>query len=585
VRLPLRIQLLVVTAAIFAALTATILWVVRQSVRGELRRQIAEATESSASDFVHLQQQQSAELARSATLLAELPILKSLMTAPDSATIQDASTEFRDLSDTDLLLLARPNGEVAAVHVGGGGGMSYASAGKLLQASLQRREEAGLWQEGNEIYLAVTRPIISGVGAESNTLGYLVLGKRIDDSVAKELGSFAGSEVLLTAGEAVIASTQRFDAAQLQAIYRHTGDGSDVRLGDRHYAVARVNLPANSPTPINCYLLLSLTTWDAFLNRLNQMVLVLGAIAVFGAVVLVLLISRAITGPLESLVAAVRALAEGNYQYSLHPRGSSEVAELGSAFNTMRRQLLDSQRKQLEGERLAALGRAAGSISHDLRHQLAAVVANAEFLYNVDELKFDREEIYLEVRRGAAQMTELIDSLVEISRDKPNLAPLPANLGKVVRRAADSVLALPDLRHCRIEIIERCHTNGVFDARKLERAFFNLLLNACEARSDHKAHVTVEVSSTSHAFDCRIRDNGEGVPDSIRATLFEPFVSAGKNNGTGLGLAIARKIVEDHGGELLLESTSLQGSVFLVRLPDEAPASQTVPAIASRATT
>jgi signal transduction histidine kinase len=577
---------LLVTAAIFAALTATILFVVRQSVRSELRRQIAEATESSASDFVRLQQQQGAELERSATLLAELPILKSLMTAPDSATIQDASTEFRDLSDTDLLLLARPDGEVVAVHVGGGGGMNRASAAKLLQASLERRAEAGLWQEGNEIYQSVARPIISGSGAESNTLGYLVLGKRIDDSVAKELGNFAGSDVLLTAGDSVIAATQHFTAPQLQTIYNQTGEAGDIRLGERHYAVARVNLTANSSTPIHCYLLLPLTTWDAFLGRLNQMVLALGAIAVFGAVVLVLLISRAITGPLESLVAAVRALAEGNYQYSLRPRGSAEVAELGTAFNSMRRQLMESQRKQLEAERLAALGRAAGSISHDLRHQLAAVVANAEFLYNVDELKFDREEIYLEVRRGAAQMTELIDSLVEISRDKPNLAPFPADLGMVIRKAADSVMASPELRNCKIDIREHCSTSGVFDARKLERAFFNLLLNACEARSDHKARVTVNISGTERGFECRVKDNGEGVPNAIQSTLFEPFVSAGKNNGTGLGLAIARKIVEDHGGEIVLESSSPQaGSVFLIRLPDRAPERQPVPAIVGRTTT
>lgn len=583
-RLPLRTQLLLVTAAIFAALTATILFVVRQSVRSELRRQIAAATESSASDFVRLQQQQGAELERSATLLAELPILKSLMTAPDNVTIQDASTEFRDLSDTDLLLLARSDGEVVAVHVGGGD-MTRASAAKLLQASLQRRAEAGLWQEGKEIYQSVAHPIISGVGAESNTLGYLVLGKRIDDSVAKELGSFAGSEVLLTAGDSVIAATQQFDPAQLQTIFNHTGEAGDIRLGDRHYAVALVNLTANSPTPIHCYLLLPLTTWDAFLGRLNQMVLALGAIAVFGAVVLVLLISRAITGPLESLVAAVRALAEGNYQYSLQPGGSTEVAELGTAFNSMRRQLMESQRKQLEAERLAALGRAAGSISHDLRHQLAAVVANAEFLYNVDELKFDREEIYLEVRRGAAQMTELIDSLVEISRDKPNLAPFAADLGKVVRKAADSVLASPELRNCKIEIREHCATSGVFDARKLERAFFNLLLNACEARGDHQGRVTVDIASSEQCFECRVQDNGGGVPASIHSTLFEPFVSAGKHNGTGLGLAIARKTIEDHGGEILLETASAQGSTFLVRLPDHAPAGQRVPAAISRTTT
>ena len=172
------------------------------------------------------------------------------------------------------------------------------------------------------------------------------------------------------------------------------------------------------------------------------------------------LISRAITGPLDSLVGAVRALRMETIATTLQPRGSREMAEMGSAFNSMRLQLLELQRKQLEAERLAALGRAAGSISHDLRHQLAAVVANAEFLYNVDELNFDREEIYSEVRRGASQMTELIDSLVEISRDKPSLVPVPWDLSQVVTRAAESVHASPDFRDISIDIREHGQHDG-----------------------------------------------------------------------------------------------------------------------------
>jgi len=556
--------------AIFAALTGTSLFVVRQAVRSEVARQIAEATEGSVGDFERIQHQQSVELERSAALLSELPPLKSLMTAPDRATIQDSSSEFWQLSDTDMFLLARPNDEVVAVHVSGGT-MSDEAARRLLRESFQRSNNTGLLREGKDIYLVVSRPIIAGAGSEAVALGYLAIGKRIDDSVAQQLGSFAGSEVLLTAGDAVVASTQPFDHTELEKIYHDKSENRDVWLGDRHYAVASINLPASSELPIHCYLLLSLTPWDTFLNRLNQMVLALGAIAVFGAIVLVLLISRAITGPMESLVGAVRALAQGNYQYELQPGGSAEVAELGSAFNSMRGQLLESQRKQLEAERLAALGRAAGSISHDLRHQLAAVVANAEFLYNVDELNFDREEIYAEVRRGASQMTELIDSLVEISREKPSLAPVPADLGKVVHKAADSVHASPDFRDIDIEIQQQAPAGGVFDPRKLERVFFNLLLNACEAGANGNARVVVNIAGSDQQVECRVVDNGAGVPECIRASLFEPFVSAGKANGTGLGLAIAKKIVEEHRGEISLEKTSPEGSVFLVRLPRRPP--------------
>jgi len=160
---------------------------------------------------------------------------------------------------------------------------------------------------------------------------------------------------------------------------------------------------------------------------------------------------------------------------------------------------------------------------------------------------------------------------VEISREKPSLVPVPADLGKVVHKAADSVHASPDFRDIDIEIQQQAPAGGVFDPRKLERVFFNLLLNACEAGANGNARVVVNIAGSDQQVECRVVDNGAGVPESIRASLFEPFVSAGKANGTGLGLAIAKKIVEEHRGEISLEKTSPEGSVFLVRLPRRPP--------------
>jgi signal transduction histidine kinase len=114
--------------------------------------------------------------------------------------------------------------------------------------------------------------------------------------------------------------------------------------------------------------------------------------------------------------------------------------------------------------------------------------------------------------------------------------------------------------------------NGEFDARKLERVFFNLILNACEATSSH-GRITVEMISTENQFDVRISDDGPGIPVAIRNTLFEPFVSAAKANGTGLGLAIVSKIIHDHDGTVVVEKTSELGTMILVKLPRIRPKS------------
>jgi signal transduction histidine kinase len=108
---------------------------------------------------------------------------------------------------------------------------------------------------------------------------------------------------------------------------------------------------------------------------------------------------------------------------------------------------------------------------------------------------------------------------------------------------------------------------GMFDARKLERVFFNLILNACEATSEGEGQITVEVKQVRGLCEVRVQDNGNGIPASMGDSIFDPFVSFGKPNGTGLGLAIVSKIVHDHGGSVSIESTSDSGTTVLVRLP------------------
>jgi signal transduction histidine kinase len=103
------------------------------------------------------------------------------------------------------------------------------------------------------------------------------------------------------------------------------------------------------------------------------------------------------------------------------------------------------------------------------------------------------------------------------------------------------------------------------------------VLNACEATVPSQGYVRIEICSIGESFQVRVEDNGTGIPSSITATLFDPFVSLGKPNGTGLGLAIVNKIVQDHGGTVTVEKTSESGTTFLVRLPRAARVEAPVP--------
>ncbi len=143
----------------------------------------------------------------------------------------------------------------------------------------------------------------------------------------------------------------------------------------------------------------------------------------------------------------------------------------------------------------------------------------------------------------------------------------PAAIDQTIRHAVDAVRARSEMRHRAISLRISGEMMGMFDPQKIERAFINLVLNACEASEQTQSEIAIDIHSSTDSFEIRVIDHGRGVPAAIRNTLFDPFVSFGKSNGTGLGLAIVDKVIHDHGGSVTVEETSLSGTTFLVKIP------------------
>ena len=571
--LRLRTQLLIATLLLIGALTSASLLIVRYTVRSQVDHQVQAGVSASIQAFRSVQRQREPQLSRSAALLAELPTLKALMTT-DAPTIQDGATPFFRLSLSDLMVLSDNSGKVMALHMSRPG-WTREAAERHLKMSVDKGASANWWYDEGRLYWVFLRPITAGNGPGERQLGLIAVGYQIDESFAEQLARVAGSQIALASNSDVIATT--LTPADEQGLKPQLSDGTsgdrvqEISLASGKYEVASVLLQESLPTPVRCFVLLPLTRTNAFLQHLNRTIFLLGVAAILFAAILFTVISRAVTRPLDNLVAGVRALAAGDYAYSITPRGSSEIAELGHAFANMRTRLLESQMHRIEAERISALGRTASSISHDLRHYLSAVVANAEFLYESKVGSPDREEIYQEIKTASDQMTDLIDSLRELAREHGTITPVYASMNIVVRRAVHAVLSRSDFRNREIIVKADGDMEGLFDPRKLERVFFNLALNACEATDGRPGKIVFEVESSENSFTIRVSDNGHGIPSSIRGSLFDPFVSSGKPNGTGLGLAIVSKIVHDHGGDVVVERTSDSGTVILVRLPRSVP--------------
>ena len=249
-------------------------------------------------------------------------------------------------------------------------------------------------------------------------------------------------------------------------------------------------------------------------------------------------------------------------------RGNILIFDKGVGLDLQRASHQRPHGQLIEVERMAAIGRMACSISHDMRHSLSAIYANAEFLERRDTCASERVDLLLEIQEAVLAMTERINSLLQFGSSGRNNPFIPERVSLVLEKAIAAVKLHPDGRNVSISVGNVPPVEANIDARNLESAIYNLLLNACQSatRSTRVPEVKVHVSEVDEQIYVTISDNGPGIPASVRRTLFDPFVTAGKPNGTGLGLTLARRIAEEHGGSVRLVESNPGRTAFTLSL-------------------
>ena len=580
--LQLRTKFLLSMLLVSLALTGTTLLVVRRTVQKEARRQIQRDLKNSVATFQDSQRQRQETLARSAVLLADLPTVRALMTTRDPITIQDASQGIWRLAESDLFVLADPSAKIMALHASAPG-LTPETVRDFVLASQRTPQASRQWWFGEKhLYEVFLQPIYFGDAAENRRLGTLAIGYEINERLAQDISRVAASQVAFRYGEPVVRST--LSPAQENELLHQplpqdtsSSEPNTIQLGREQFLATAVALSPETTPPVRLVVLKSFDQATAFLDALNRRLLALGLAAVLGGSLLIFLISHTFTRPLGNLVDGVRALEHGDYAFPLRARGQDEVAEVSGAFDRMRTSLLKNRQELLESERLATIGRMASSISHDLRHSLAAIVANAEFLCESNLTSAQREELYGEVSMAVNQMTDLIESLLEFSRTRESLRPSFGDLQKTLQYSVQMIKSHPESLGVKINLDCDGSCDGWFDAKKMERVLHNLLLNACEAVPHAGGRIDLHLRRSGETAELQVCDNGPGIADEIREQLFQPFVSYGKENGTGMGLTVVQKIVQDHGGDVMVESSSAAGTVFRLVLPLKSTSGKPVP--------
>jgi len=225
------------------------------------------------------------------------------------------------------------------------------------------------------------------------------------------------------------------------------------------------------------------------------------------------------------------------------------------------------RQQALKAERLAAVGRVATSVAHDLRSPLGGIIRSAEFLARPELSDGTRQKLSHAVVALARRLSNTTQEILDYTRGgrmalRLAPSPLPAFLEQVVE-----VLKV-DFSDRGIEVVaEWGYTGEVWmDPDRMAQVVHNIAANARDAMPEG-GRLTIATRQADDWVELHFADTGPGVPPELAERIFEPFVSYGKREGAGLGLAIARRIVREHGGEIDVESSAGGGATFVVRLP------------------
>lgn len=303
-------------------------------------------------------------------------------------------------------------------------------------------------------------------------------------------------------------------------------------------------------------------------------------------------VARRISQPIHTMAEAAQHIAQGDYSQKVEVTTDDEVGYLAARFNTMTSELARAEQELrewgeklerkveqrtaelkamqnhlLQAEKMAAIGKLAAGVAHEINNPLTGVLTNSSLMLQdlppEDPRREDLQTIVNETLRCRKIVKGLLDFARQTTPQKQEL-----DLNQVVEDVLALVRNQASFRDIAVHSdLDPKLRRIMADGDQMRQVVLNIVLNAADAmpRGGELAIVS-GFDRASNAVVIRISDTGTGIPEEIRDRLFEPFFTT-KKTGTGLGLAIAYGIVERHRGALKVESTVGQGTTFVISLP------------------
>ena len=237
---------------------------------------------------------------------------------------------------------------------------------------------------------------------------------------------------------------------------------------------------------------------------------------------------------------------------------------LGITFARVQASLQHAQAAMQQAESLAAMGRMAAGIAHEIRNPLGIIKATAARLKKRYDDTANPDERFDYISDEVERLNTILTGYLSFARDEPSVRT-PLDLTLLLQRSLR--LAAPELEGAgvRLEVSTPPECTVLGDAQRLQQVVLNLVLNAAQAMQDGGT-LLVQLEAADGTARLTFDDTGPGLPPGTRDRLFEPFVTT-KEKGSGLGLAVAQRIVEEHRGRITLGDAPGGGARVEVALP------------------
>jgi len=246
-------------------------------------------------------------------------------------------------------------------------------------------------------------------------------------------------------------------------------------------------------------------------------------------------------------------------------RGQTAMLYMVEDLNRHTRELREAQERLIRSEKLAALGKLAGIVGHELRNPLGVLRNSLYFLKMkiADVSQNEKIKRHMSIMNQEINIADrIITDILAFGRIKEP-RPEKVDIGQVINRALTRLKVSEA-----IELVKKIEPDLPFlsaDGGQLEQVFVNIILNALQAMPEGGT-LTISVAKEDTAVEITVSDTGVGIPEEDHHKIFEPLYST-KIKGTGLGLSLCQSVINLHKGSISIKSDTGKGTHFVIHLP------------------